>query len=88
LWCVVNGRASARLDLDEALAVEVGADRADDAGPRDEDRARLLVGDQVELAVAKARLDVLQAVELVGRRAQALGQQLEALHAQRQLAAP
>ena len=38
--------------------------------------------------MAKARLDVLQAVELVGRRAQALGQQLEALHAQRQLAAP
>ena len=37
--------------------------------------------------MAKARLDVLQAVELVGRRAQALGQQLEALHAQRQLAA-
>ena len=37
--------------------------------------------------MAKARLDVLQAVELVGRRAQALGQQLEALHTQRQLAA-
>ena len=37
--------------------------------------------------MAKARLDVLQAVELVRRRAQALGQQLEALHAQRQLTA-
>ena len=40
----------------------------------DEQLARLLVGDQVELAVAVARLDVLQAVVLVGRRAQRLGQ--------------
>ena len=76
-----------RLDLDEALAVEVGAHRGDDVRPRDEQRARLLGGHEVELAVAKARLDVLQAVELVRRRAQALGQQLEALHAQRQLPA-
>ena len=40
-----------------------------------EQLAGLLVGDQVELAVAVARLHVLEAVELVGRRAQALRQQ-------------
>ena len=38
--------------------------------------------------MAEARLDVLEAVELVGRRAQALGQQLVGLDAQGQLAAP
>ena len=50
-------------------------------------RARLLVRDQVELAAAVARLDVGQPVVLVGRRAQRLGEQLEALDAQRELAA-
>ena len=37
--------------------------------------------------MAEARLDVLQAVELVGRRAQALGEHREVLDAQAQLAA-
>ena len=37
-------------------------------------RARLLAGDQVELAVAVARLDVAQPVVLVRRRAQRLGE--------------
>ena len=37
--------------------------------------------------MAVARLDVLEAVELVGRRAQRLGQQLPVVDAQRQLAA-
>ena len=40
----------------------------------DEQRARVLVGDQVELAVAEAGLDVAEAVVLVGRRAQRLGE--------------
>ena len=44
-----------------------GADR--------EELARLLVGDQVELAAAVAGLGVLEPVELVGRRPQALGEQ-------------
>ena len=38
--------------------------------------------------MAEARLDVAEAVELVGRRAQALGQDGEVLDAQAQLAAP
>ena len=77
-----------RLDLDEAVLVEVAAHRARStlrAGH--ERRARLLVGDQVELAAAKARLDVGQAVVLVGRRAQALGEHREVVDAQRELAA-
>ena len=43
----------------------------------DEQLARLLVGDQVELAAAKARLDVGQAVVLLRRRAQRLREQRE-----------
>ena len=50
-------------------------------------RAGVLVGDQVELAAPEARLDVGQAVVLVGRRPQALGEHREAVDAQRQLAA-
>ena len=49
--------------------------------------AALLVGDQVELAAAEAGLGVLEAVELVGRRAQALGQQAPVVDRQRELAA-
>ena len=49
--------------------------------------AALLVGDQVELAAAEAGLGVLEAVELVGRRPQALGQQAPVVDRQRELAA-
>ena len=68
------------LDLDEPLGVEEPADRGDHARAGDEQLARLLVGDQVELALAKARLDVGQAVVLLGRRPQRLGQQREVEH--------
>src|SRR5215211_3865798 len=47
-----------RLDLDEPLVVEEAADRGDDLRARDEQLARLLVGHQVELAVAVTGLDV------------------------------
>ncbi len=95
LWWVVNGRAMraaverlqhGRLDLQEALAVEIGAHGGDDAGAVGEQLAGLLVCDQVELAAALARLHVDQAGVLVGRRAQRLAEDLEAVHAQRQLA--
>ena len=50
-------------------------------------RPGLGVGDEVELAVAMAGLDIGEPVVLVGRRAQRLGQQRKAVDAQRQLAA-
>ncbi len=75
------------LDLDEAALVEPAAHLADGAGAQGEEAAALLVGDQVELALAVAGLDVLEAVELVGRRAQALGEQAPAVDRQRELAA-
>ena len=76
-----------RLDLDEAVFVEPAAHLADGARPEREDAPALLVGDQVELAAAVAGLGVLEAVELVGRRAQALGEQTPVVDRQRQLAA-
>ena len=53
----------------------------------DEQLARLLVGDQVELALAVALLDVGEPVVLVGRRAQRLGEQGPRVDPQRQLPA-
>ena len=67
-----------RLDLDEAALVEEAADGGDDARPLDEHLADLVVGDEVEVAAAVARLDVGEPVELLGQRAQRLGEQLEA----------
>ncbi len=81
----VEGLQHRRLHLDEAGGVEVAAYGGDDARAVHEQAARVLAGDQVELAVAVARLDVAQAVVLVGRRAQGLAEQLEVLHAQRDL---
>ena len=75
-----------RLDLDEALVVEEPADLADHAGARDEQLARLLVGHQVQLAVAEARLDVGQPVVLLRRRAQRLRQHGDVVERDRQLA--
>src|SRR3954451_11481805 len=76
-----------RLDLHDPARVEEGADRGDDLRARDEELARLLVGDQVELAVAEAGLDVRQPVVLLGRGTQRLGQQRVVVEPQRQLAA-
>ena len=76
-----------RLDLQEAALVEPAAHRRDHLRAQDEQLARLLVGDQVELAAAVAGLGVLEPVELVRRRRERLGQQLPAGGRQRQLAA-
>ncbi len=75
-----------RFDLHEVALGQPFADREDDLVARDEQLARLLVGDQVELAVAVARARVAQAVVLVRRRAQRLGQQRALDRLQRELA--
>ncbi len=56
------------LDLEEPVAVEDGSHRGDDARAKDEIRARLLVDEQIEIALAVAKLDVGQPVERVGKR--------------------
>ncbi len=65
-----------RLDLDEAARVEEAADGGDDPRALEEHLARVVVGDQVEVALAVARLDVGEAVVLLGQRAQRLAEQL------------
>ncbi len=75
------------LDLDEAAVVKPAANLADRLCTEREELPGGLVGDQVQLAAPVASLDVLQPVELVGRRPQALGQQPPAGHLQGELAA-
>ncbi len=75
-----------RLDLHEAVLVQVGAHRRDDAGTVDEQPSGRLVRDQVELAPAQPRLHVAEPVVLLGRRAQGLGEHHEGVHPQGQLA--
>jgi hypothetical protein len=76
-----------RLDLEEVARVEPAADRGDHLRAQDEQLARVLVGDQIELAPPIAGLDVLEPMELVRRRQQRLREQRPTGRAQRQLAA-
>ena len=75
-----------RLDLDEAVGVEVAPDRRDDAAAQEEVRARLLVHQQVEVALSVPQLDVGEAVEGVRQRRTVLREQLEVGDLQRRLA--
>src|SRR5205807_1919302 len=72
--------------LDEPPGVEEAPDRGNDLGAPDEQLARIGVGDQVELAVTKPRLDVLETVMLLGRWSQRFRQQREALDSHREFA--
>ena len=63
-----------RLDLQEAALVQEAADGGDDAAAELEDVAHLGVGDEVQVALAVAHLDVLEAVPLLGRRPQGLSE--------------
>jgi len=76
------------LHLEEPALVEPAADRRDHARAQDEELARLLVGDQVELALPVARLHVLEPVELLRRREQRLGEERPVVDADGQLAPP
>ena len=65
---------------------ELAPDRGDRGEADGEDAARVLVDDEVDVALAEAGVDVGEAVPLVGQRAQRLGQELEAVDLDRQLA--
>ena len=77
-----------RLHLDEAPLVEDAPDRRNRAGTEQSVLARLLVHQQVEVALAVAQLDVREAVERVGERRRDARQHLERVHHQRGLPAP
>ena len=84
LWWVMNGRAAAPagmrvehlgLDLAESAVEQLAADRGDRRGADLEDPPRLLVDDQVEVALAIAGVDVGE--RPLRHRPQRLRQQLE-----------
>ena len=77
-----------RLDLDEPGLVEVAADGGDHAAPEHERPPRVLVDEQVEVALAVARLRVHEPVVGVGQRPLDLGQEHELVDGQRGLPAP
>ena len=77
-----------RLDLDEAAVVQEPAHRGDDLRALDEDLARVVVGGEVQVALAVARLDAGEAVVLLGHAAQRLAEELPRGDAQAELAAP
>ena len=74
-----------RFDLQEAVADHVVADAGQGLAAGDETAARGLVGHQVHIALAVLDFLVVHAVELVGQRAQALGDQAHAVGVDGQL---
>ena len=77
-----------RLDLEEAARVEERADARARAPRAPEDPPRLRVGDEVDVALAVAQLDVGQAVPLLRQRPQRLGEERQIARRDRQLAGP
>jgi hypothetical protein len=63
-----------RLHLGEAVRVQVAADRRDQACAKEEVAARVLVDEQVEVALAVAGLRVHESVERVRERPLRLGE--------------
>jgi hypothetical protein len=81
LWCV-----NRRLDLHEPALGEERAHRGQRPEPDREHAARVVVGDEVDVALPEPSVGVGEAVPLLRQRAQRLRQQLEALDVDRQLA--
>ena len=77
-----------RLHLHEPLAVEQRPDPGYQSRAREEDLTHLGVRDQVDVALAVARLHVLQAVPFLRQRPQRLAQQLEGLDPDAGLTSP
>ena len=75
-----------RLDLDEAALVQRAPEAGDDLVADLERPLRLGVDDQVGVALTEPGVDVAEAVPLVGQRPHRLGQQLDRLGLDRQLA--
>jgi hypothetical protein len=77
-----------RLDLDEAVGVEVRADRRDHARADERVTARILIHQQVEVTLAVALLGVGQPVERIRQRTPILAQEKELLDGDRGLPPP
>ena len=82
-----DGIENGRFDLDIAHIVQIIPQMLDKLRTDDEIPLDLRVHDQIDIALAVARLLVGQAVELLGQRQQGLGQQRDFLCAHRHFAA-
>ena len=91
LWCVTNGRAAAPPAIGCIIGVSTSTKPRASRNARiavttfariSNDAPRVGVDDQVEVALAVARLDVGQAVPLLGQRQEALGQERAGSRAQ------
>ena len=71
----LEGAEHRRVDLEEAVGIEVLADRLDDLRARDKGLAHVRVHDHVQIPLAIAQVGVLEAVELLRQRVQALREQ-------------
>ena len=76
-----------RLDLEETGAVQIGAQRAHDRGPRAEKVARLFVGQQVDVSPAIAYLRIAHAMPFVRHWLERFGQEVDLVNGDAQLAA-
>ena len=81
-----HGDQHGRVHFEEAALVEEAAHRRDDLAPGAHDVVHVAVRDQVQVALAVALLHVAEAVELLGGRAQRLGEHAQRLDGQGDLA--
>ncbi len=83
-----DGVHHGRLDLDVAAGVEEAPDMGHDGAAQAEDAGDVRIHDQVEVALAEAELDVLQAVPLLRQGPEALGQEGDGVAEDGQFARP
>ncbi len=83
----LNGLQDGCLDLHVAVVLHVAAEGGDDGGALAEGLAHVLVHDEVDVTLAIASLLIGEAVELLGQRADRLGEQLGGTRSDGELAA-
>ena len=81
----VNGLQHRRLHFQEAARFQLAAQRRDDLRARDEHLADFGIGDQIEITLAVARLDIFQAMPLFRHREQRLGEEIQMFDVDAQL---
>src|SRR5271155_2267471 len=81
-----DGMHHRRFDFEKLARVEKDAKFADDLGALEEDFADAVVGDEVEIALAEAQLDVDEAMPFFGKREKRFGEQAERSDPDAQLA--
>lgn len=81
-----DGLEHGGINLEEAALVQIAAQGADYLAAEKEDAPRLLIGYQIQVALAVAQLDVAEAMPLLRRGPQGLGEQGEGRHLDRDFA--